>query len=282
MNHISKTTAVYFSPTRSSKQVALAIAGHLCDGQSNVCDLTYLPVSPRSFDADECVVVAVPVYGGHVPATAKERLCQLQGNGTPAVAIVTYGNRDYEQALTDLADILRGQGFRVIAAATFIGEHSYCTDKYPIGKGRPDQNDLDCAAHFGDAVRRKIQEGDLNEVDVTAIPRPTTSPDDTRAFVEGIQQMKQKAAQQAATGQTAPAVPVTDASLCTLCGSCVRLCPTDAIRIDGGQLLTDPAHCIKCCACVKGCPSHARTFTTPFAPLLAAIFTTRKEPCTLV
>ena len=282
MNHISKTTAVYFSPTRSSKQVALAIAGHLCDGQSNVCDLTYLPVSPRSFDADECVVVAVPVYGGHVPATAKERLCQLQGNGTPAVAIVTYGNRDYEQALTDLADILRGQGFRVIAAATFIGEHSYCTDKYPIGKGRPDQNDLDCAAHFGDAVRRKMQEGDLNEVDVTAIPRPTTSPDDTRAFVEGIQQMKQKAAQQAATGQTAPAVPVTDASLCTLCGSCVRLCPTDAIRIDGGQLLTDPAHCIKCCACVKGCPSHARTFTTHFAPLLAAIFTTRKEPCTLV
>lgn len=48
------------------------------------------------------------------------------------------------------------QGFKVIAGATFIGEHSYSTEKYPVAAGRPDERDLAVAADFGKQISDKI------------------------------------------------------------------------------------------------------------------------------
>lgn len=52
----------------------------------------------------ELCVIAVPVYGGRVAATALQRLQRLKGNGSPAILVVVYGNRDYEDALLELRD----------------------------------------------------------------------------------------------------------------------------------------------------------------------------------
>ena len=76
-------------------------------------------------------------------------------------------------------------------------------------------------------------------------------------------------------------LPVTNADLCTHCGRCAAVCPTEAIR-RGDELHTDPARCIRCCACVKRCPVGARTFDTPFAAALARNFGKRKPPVTLL
>ena len=73
----------------------------------------------------------------------------------------------------------------------------------------------------------------------------------------------------------------TSADRCTHCGRCVKLCPTGAI-VAGDELHTDAAKCIRCCACVKGCPVGARSYDSPFAPVLSRNFAQRKRNLTLM
>jgi coenzyme F420-reducing hydrogenase delta subunit/MinD superfamily P-loop ATPase len=58
-------------------------------------------------------------------------------------------------------------------------------------------------------------------------------------------------------------VATVEPELCTGCGTCLSICPYEAIRPDGnrGEVLfvahADPALCQGCGACVAACPSHA-------------------------
>ena len=47
-------------------------------------------------------IIGVPVYGGRVPVEAISRLQRLKANNTPAVIVVVYGNRDYNDAILEL------------------------------------------------------------------------------------------------------------------------------------------------------------------------------------
>ena len=90
--------------------------------------------------------------------------------------VVVYGNRAYEKALIELDAFASAQGFKVIAGATFVGEHSYSTEQNPIAPGRPDANDLQYAEEFGAKIRTKINAAvdmeHLYPVDVNRIQRP--------------------------------------------------------------------------------------------------------------
>ena len=78
----------------------------------------------------------MPVYGGKVAPLAMERLQGIRASGSPVVLVVVYGNRAYEKALIELDAFASAQGFKVIAGATFVGEHSYSTEQNPIAPGR--------------------------------------------------------------------------------------------------------------------------------------------------
>jgi len=43
-------------------------------------------------------------------------------NGALAIPVVVYGNRNYDDALIELKDILEFNGFKVIAGGAFIGQ----------------------------------------------------------------------------------------------------------------------------------------------------------------
>ena len=104
--------------------------------------------SPIEMNGELCVI-AVPVYGGRVATTALQRLQRLKGNGSPAILVVVYGNRDYEDALLELRDTAVQLGFVPLTAGAFIGEHSFSTPELPIAAGRPDADDLQQAREFG-------------------------------------------------------------------------------------------------------------------------------------
>jgi hypothetical protein len=53
--------------------------------------------------------------------------------------LVTYGNRHYDDALLELADMAEAQGFAVKGAAALVGRHTFGQ----IQSDRPDSNDLD-------------------------------------------------------------------------------------------------------------------------------------------
>ena len=136
-----------FSPTGGTAAVARGITG----GNDAVVDLS-VPVAPQVIPSDRVLLAAAPVFGGRIPALALERLTALQGNG-PAVALVVYGNRAYEDALLEWKTALEARGFRVIAAAACIAQHSIAP---AVAAGRPDDADLALAAQFGGQVLERL------------------------------------------------------------------------------------------------------------------------------
>lgn len=250
---------VYFSPTGTTRKIVEQIAAGI--GATDICshDLTLQTTSRTIAMKHELTLVGVPVYAGRVPAVSLQRLEQLSGNNQPAVLVVLYGNRAYEDALIELQDIMEAKGFTVIAAAAFIGEHSYATQEYPVAAHRPDQDDLAKAFAFGQSVAAQLRTGRLT-------PKP---------LIPGDRPYRDRLPRPACA-------PEVDATRCTACNTCLTHCPTSAIAIAEGVMTTDPADCILCCACIKICPEHARILEHPMIQdrrrMLVANCSDRKEP----
>lgn len=272
--NISQIRLITFSPTSTSRKVGEAIAVGTAIPTFEITELTLGGSPMPEISADTLTIVTVPVYAGHVAPLAMQRLAELRSKGGAAVPVVVYGNRDYEKALIELGDFLTERGFRLIAAATFIGEHSYSTADKPIAAGRPDASDLARARSFGESIRKKIEAAEdiagLDSVNVARIPRPRQPLIPQLRFVYNVIKLRKSRVAK-------PRTPEVDAQLCTHCGYCASICPSGAIA-KGNECSSDSKKCIRCCACVKQCPRHARTFNTPFAALLFNCFKQRREP----
>ncbi len=236
---ISNTVTAYFSPTGTTQKIINAIAKGTDAGQVKSLDLTLPDGASQEIPDfnDDLVIIGAPVYAGRLPKEAVERLSKLKGNNTPAVLVVLYGNREFEDALIELKDIAVENGFIPVAGSAFIGEHSYTAPETPIAVGRPDADDLAKAEAFGKEIIKKLSsiEDIKNE---TPVEVPGNKP-----YKDGL--------------PVSDDCAKTNMDLCTQCGTCIPLCPTGAIA-DDGAYTTDSAACILCCACVKGCPEDAR------------------------
>ena len=216
---------IYFSPTEHTREVVQRLAVLLAE-DAHLHDLTSYERGSlvRSFAPEDVIVVGVPVYGGRIPALAAERLQQTKGNQTPAIAVVTYGNRDYEDALLELKTILEQNGFVVIGAAAVIAEHSIV---HSIGHDRPDEADWSQIEQFAAQMQQKLEQNQLHSVAV-------------KGSYDGIP-LKPKASH-----------------ACVSCGFCARECPAGAIP-ESNPRKTDHKKCISCMRCVTYCPQAARS-----------------------
>lgn len=256
-------TLAYFSPTGTTRRVLESIAAGMSAEAVTRLDLTPPEAHTRDFAPlrDTLVLLGAPVYSGRLPVVAEQRLRRLRGARTPAVLVVVYGNRHFEDALLELRDLAVDCGFCPVAGGAFLGEHSYATVAFPVAVGRPDAADLQRAADFGRQIREKLQ-GFAGVGDIPPLSVPGNVPYRERRKFEGV-------------------APVTDAALCTQCGVCIEVCPTAAIPPDD-PLTTDPARCIACCACTRACPVGARALEDPrihqTREWLYETYRARKEP----
>ena len=236
------THSVFFSPTGTSRSITRAIQDGFDGFDGMEFDLTRSAPPPETsrFSSDELIIVGMPVYSGRLPRLAVECFQALEGNQTPAIAVVVYGNREYEDALLELSDLCDAQGFNVISAGAFIGEHSFSSSKFPLAKNRPDATDLQTAKQLGQQTRIRLHEHHSFQ----PIPIPGTRPYKPEKHPEG-------------------AATTTDPKTCIQCGACIAHCPTQSIRLENGTLKTNPDTCIWCMACTKHCPTGARIIATP-------------------
>ncbi len=98
---------IYFSPTHTTQRILTGIAQGIDVGDVIHLDLTPPGMQGRTFEVGEETIslLGAPVYGGRLPKVAVERLYRVRGNDTPAVLVVVYGNRAFEDALLELKDI---------------------------------------------------------------------------------------------------------------------------------------------------------------------------------
>lgn len=233
---VRQMTGIYFSPTGHTKRAVETVLGQF-GGHAEEVDLTPALRRPSyGFTENEAVAVGVPVYAGRVPETAVERLRLLRGSRTPALVLVTYGNRAFDDALLELCDVLRAQGFLPFAAAAVPGEHNIVPK---IAAGRPDAEDIKKLEAFGKKAAGALR-GFLSGAAIGELPVPGNRP------YRPYQAMHLK---------------FSVSSKCTDCGACIRACPVQAIsRTDPG--IMDEERCISCMRCTVVCPLAGRKVST--------------------
>ena len=269
-NKIKRVWAVYFSPTGTTKKVVCAIADGIARqlvagaetgagsgaevgagsgaeaGAAERMDFDFTPPGARQeafcLGPEDLAVFGAPVYAGRVPNVLLKYLATVRGGGGPAVPVVLFGNRNYDDALIELRDILADAGFCIPAAAAFVGEHSFSR---VLGAGRPDERDMALAREFALAAADKLAEGASSEpVFVKGTPRPYRGyyqPRDRKGNPVDIRKVK----------------PLTGPE-CNDCGLCARICPMGSISPENVREFT--GICIKCGACIKGCPKGAKYY----------------------
>ena len=251
---------VYFSATYTTKKVVRSVAESFKGNYADYDITQSLPETDILIGKDTLLIVGVPVYSGRVPLAATSALRRFKGDGTPAVIVCVYGNREYDDALLELKKIVQQNGFKVISAGAFIAQHSI----FPaIGYGRPDEKDRAAIKTFADKSKEFL-----------------TSVTDTSALPD----IKVKGNHPYKVPNSIPLRPKGDRK-CNKCGICVELCPAKAIPPNAPRQ-TNKATCFSCGRCIVVCPKHARHFGGLLYKMagkkFVKAFSVRKEPETIL
>ena len=122
--------ATHFSPTGTTRRVVSRIAEGVTEklGPGAVfVDRDLASPDARSEGLfcreGDVVVFGVPVYAGRVPRMMVQQIEKTESSGALAIAVVVYGNRDYDDALVELFDLLEARGLFVVAAAALLEAH---------------------------------------------------------------------------------------------------------------------------------------------------------------
>lgn len=221
---------VIFSPTGGTRRAAEIITSEWSNSVETI-DLS-APAGDYSkcrFAPEDVVLIALPSYGGRVPAVAAERLSRLRGNSAKCVLLCVYGNRAYEDTMAEMADMAKNCGFTVVAAVSAVAEHSIM---HQFASGRPDEKDIQELRSYAKIILDKMNAGITGD----ALQVPGNRPY-KKAGGAGL-------------------VPKATKD-CTNCGLCAEQCPVQAIDKKNIKK-ADSGKCISCMRCVVKCPNFAR------------------------
>lgn len=260
--------ALYYSATGNTRKLTVAAAESASASLGvpmSAVDFT-LPSAREgalAFSSDEVAVIGFPTYRSKLPLHICDDLAsKVRGDSTPAIVIVSYGNRSYADSVAQLVSVLKRNGFVPVAAAAYPSRHAYSD---LVGAGRPDADDLRDAEGFAGEACRIITAG------ISGRTLEVPGDPDAPLYVPLGEDGKPVSFLHAR--------PKVYTELCNRCGRCADLCPLGSI--DRKDPEVTHGDCFKCQACIRGCPSGARFFDDPqfvsHVRQLESLYTERKE-----
>ena len=156
----------------------------------------------------------------------------LKGPRRWAIAVAVYGNRDYDDALLELKNMLEEQAFWLSVQQQWSRSIRSLQRSLQGARMRGSRKlDLFSAERI-----ERLQSGNPDE----------------------LKELQVKGNKPYREISNVPMKPSADTT-CTSCGLCARLCPVHAID-PANPRKTDQTRCISCTACIAACPQGARHF----------------------
>lgn len=116
---------VYFSPSGSTEKIVRKIATVIQGLEVKTYNL--LPSAARKQQyvfGKEDLVIYGSLSAGMLFTKAEEIFNCLQGNETPFIGVISFGNAYYGVALTEMKERAESRGFRVCALGAFVSRHT--------------------------------------------------------------------------------------------------------------------------------------------------------------
>ncbi|MGN0465526.1 MAG: EFR1 family ferrodoxin [Lachnospiraceae bacterium] len=245
---IKRVTIVSWSATGNTEKITNYIGKKLSQKlEVPYRSIDFTPLENRQqvmeFKKDELVVVGSPTYAGKLPnKILPDFQSKLLGEDTLAIAVITFGNRNFDNAVAELCDVLDKNKFCLIAAAAFSCRHAFSDN---IAATHPTKDDLKMSEEFSKEII-KILSCQIDSKKPLQVDGEADAPYYIPKGIDGK------------PAKFLKAKPVTDKNLCDKCGVCARVCPMQSIDYEDVSVVS--GICIKCQACIRKCPKKAKYF----------------------
>ena len=226
----SKVNIIYFSATGTTKEFLHKMAhemGFSIDKEFDLTNYEYKDFK-HTFEKNDIILLGCPVFGARIPEPAKNRFTGLKGNNSKIVLILTYGDVHYDEALIEIYEIMKNNGFDIIGMGAFVSRHSVIKS---VGIRRPNNHDNETIKYFCKKIVGKLNENIKQNIEIIH----------SKLFGKY---------------KKLPIKPKGNKK-CKECGLCNKLCPVNSIDSRNPRK-TNKEKCICCMRCVKYCPYNAR------------------------
>lgn len=249
---IKQLYGIYYSATGNTEKV-VKLVGETLKEKLHI-PITYIDytlpnhrMEKYSFHDGAFVLFGTPVYAGRIPNKILPYIQEgFLGDHTPAAALITYGNRSYENAVVEMFQELTAHGFQVTAAAAVVAQHAFTS---MLATNRPNDKDERELKQFAEKLANEIMTqtygilqksflGIANEDKPLTYYTPLKEDGTPAVFLK--------------------AKPKTDMTKCCKCSLCAARCPMDSISFTHVDEVV--GICIKCQACITCCPTQAKYF----------------------
>lgn len=157
---MQRVWAVYFSGTGTTEKVVTRMAKIAAEDLGAEYK-TFCFNLPKDREGScpsgpgDLVIFGTPVYAGRVPNLLLPYIRdKVKGNGALAVPVSLFGNRNFDDGLIELRNVLEADGFHTVAGGAFVGEHSFSRT---LGAGRPDAQDMALVEELAHKTAEKVK-----------------------------------------------------------------------------------------------------------------------------
>lgn len=233
---------IYFSATGNTQRIKNVIKEELINLGNDIQEFNLANRSVRekfsSFKLFDAVIFGFPVYFWRAPRLVREWFKTKNGMNRRCSLFFTYGGAHIGVAHHNMKQILSSCSFNLVTSAEFLAKHTFNVAGFQFMENRPDSEDFKIAQKFASISHHKF----LEEIVKPVIFNPPIKSEEEVDKIE-------------VSFRRAIPTPYIDVKLCTECGVCQNVCPTNAMDIIKGKARRNK--CIRCLRCLYNCPEEA-------------------------